>query len=293
MHAYRLRAPHVYRPAVALHVGIVSAALALTTAPTATATTQPPAGETIQPGERYAGVGARAEPGLGPETTRDESVPADTSGVQGIDVSHALGTIDWEAVKASGISFVHMKATEGASFKDPRFDENYADASDAGLIRGAYHFARPDASSGSAQADHFVSNGGAWAPDDQTLPGVLGLEHNPSGAMCYGLSPAQTRDWISDFHAAYKTHTSRDIVIYTTSSWWDTCTDSWSGMSTKAPLWVADWEASSPTIPTGFSTWAFWQYEATGRVDGISGEVGLNKFNGSASQLLALANNTY
>ena len=34
---------------------------------------------------------------------------------QGIDVSHYQGTIDWSTVKANGISFVFIKATEGTS----------------------------------------------------------------------------------------------------------------------------------------------------------------------------------
>ncbi|GIM94689.1 hypothetical protein Ato02nite_064820 [Paractinoplanes toevensis] len=45
------------------------------------------------------------------------------------------------------------------------------------MIRGAHHFALPNRSSGSAQADFFVGRGGGWSADGRTLPGAL-----PAGA---------------------------------------------------------------------------------------------------------------
>ena len=59
-----------------------------------------------------------------------------------------------------------------------------------GLVRGAYHFALPDHSSGTAQAAWFATHGGAWSADNHTLPGALDIEYNPYGAACYGLSQA-------------------------------------------------------------------------------------------------------
>ena len=212
----------------------------------------------------------------------------------GIDVSHYQGAVNWTSVKNSGIDFAYIKATEGTTYKDPQFNTNYPAAHGAGVIRGAYHFARPNASSGSAQANYFASNGGAWSRDDLTLPGVLDIEGPPSGAYCYGLSTTQMRNWVNDFYNTYKERTGRDVVIYTTASWWNTCTGSWTGMASKSPLWVAHWGVSSPDLPAGWSstTWTFWQYTSTGSVPGISGNVDRNNFNGSQSRLLALANNT-
>nr|WP_100449137.1 lysozyme [Glycomyces xiaoerkulensis] len=216
------------------------------------------------------------------------------SRVPGIDVSHWQGSINWSSVRSDGIQWAYIKATEGTSYKDPRFNTNYPAAYYADVIRGAYHFARPNASSGSAQANYFASNGGAWSADDRTLPGVLDIEHNPSGSMCYGLSATQMRSWILGFYNTYKSRTGRDVVIYTTASWWNTCTGSWTGMASRSPLWIAHWGVSSPTLPAGWrnTTWTFWQYTSTGSVSGISGNVDRNYFNGSRSRLLALANDT-
>jgi GH25 family lysozyme M1 (1,4-beta-N-acetylmuramidase) len=214
--------------------------------------------------------------------------------VAGIDVSNYQGSINWTSVRNSGVQWAYIKATEGTTYKDPRFNTNYVAAYNAGVIRGAYHFARPGSSSGAAQANYFASNGGGWSADNLTLPGAVDLEAPPSGAACYGLTTTQMRNWITDFYNTYKAATGRDVVIYTTASWWNSCTGSWTGMASKSPLWIAHWGAAAPTLPAGWSstTWTFWQYTATGSVSGIAGNVDRDHFNGSRDRLLALANNT-
>ncbi|KAF9150928.1 hypothetical protein DFQ26_001418, partial [Actinomortierella ambigua] len=121
-----------------------------------------------------------------------------------IDVSHWQGPVNWAGVKAGGIEFVYIKATEGTTYRDPNFNQNYPGATNAGLIRGAYHFARPGESSGRAQAEYFLGHGGGWSGDGKTLPGALDLE-----AGCSGLSRAAMVLWIKDFSDTYKGHTQR------------------------------------------------------------------------------------
>ncbi|MEU7473877.1 lysozyme [Streptomyces sp. NPDC044984] len=283
------------RRRMATALGVLGAALALTatTAGGATAAPEPDRDRVhVEPGEAYMGAGTRVHEGAPAETPPSVAL-APTDGVQGIDVSHWQGAINWTSVRNSGIQFAWMKATEGTTYKDPSFNTNYPAAHHAGVIRGAYHFALPNASSGATQANYFASSGGGWSRDNLTLPGVLDIEHNPYGAMCYGLSTTQMRGWINDFYTTYKSRTSRDVVIYTTASWWNTCTGNWTGMYGKSPLWVAHWtSAASPTIPSGFPTWTVWQYTSTGSVSGVSGNVDRDQFNGSRDRLLALANNT-
>ncbi|MEW1887545.1 MULTISPECIES: GH25 family lysozyme [unclassified Streptomyces] len=206
---------------------------------------------------------------------------------EGIDVSSWQGGINWSSVRGAGIEFAWMKATEGLTYKDPTFSANYLNAYNAGVIRGAYHYARPDVSGGAAQADFFASNGGAWSRDNLTLPGVLDIE-----GTCYGYSQASMQQWILDFYNQYKARTGRDVVIYTSPSWWNTCTGGWSGMSARSPLWVANWTTGTPSIPSGFPFYTVWQYTSTGSVSGVSGNVDRDRFGGDRSRLLALANNT-
>src|SRR5829696_8849788 len=148
------------------------------------------------------------------------AAPAEAATVPGIDVSHHQGAINWTSVRGAGIQFAYLKTTEGTSYKDPRFNTNYVAAYNAGVIRGAYHFALPDRSSGAVQANYLASNGGAWSADNRTLPAALDIEFNPYGATCYGLSQASMRAWIADFLATYRARTGRDAIIYTTTSWW-------------------------------------------------------------------------
>ena len=274
---------------------VLGASIVLTTtavAGTASASASPetlPKGSTIPLGHGYMGVGyLQDSKDFKPDTRQLQVNPDATWGPAGIDVSHYQGTINWSSVKAAGIQFSYIKATESTDYKDPQFNANYLNAYNAKVIRGAYHFAQPGESSGAAQANYFASNGGAWSADNLTLPGMLDLEGG-----CYGLSTSAMQSWILDFYNTYKSRTGRDILIYTSPSWWNSCTGGWSGMSAKSPLVVADWTtAANPTIPTGFPFATIWQYTDAGSVSGVSGAVDRDKFNGDSSRLLALANNT-
>ena len=44
--------------------------------------------------------------------------------LQGIDVSHFQGNVDWKKMEEQGISFSYIKATEGSSYVDPMFESN-------------------------------------------------------------------------------------------------------------------------------------------------------------------------
>ena len=240
--------------------------------------------------KRLSGIALSLVMAAGFSVAAAEPAAADVSvnaNPEGIDVSHYQGTINWNSVRSAGIEFAWIKATEGTTYVDPKFGSNYPNAYYAGVIRGAYHFARPASSSGATQANFFATHGGAWSADNLTLPGALDLE-----AGCSGLSQTAMRNWINDFYTTYKAKTGRDMVIYTTASWWSSCTGNWTGMGAKSPLWVAHWGVSSPSIPSGFPTWTAWQYSDHGSVSGISGAVDRDHFNGTRARLLALANNT-
>ncbi|GGJ84629.1 hydrolase [Pilimelia anulata] len=205
----------------------------------------------------------------------------------GVDVSHHQGVIDWGRVHGAGIRFAYLKATEGTSFRDPQFTNNYPRAHAAGIVRGAYHFARPAASSGAAQANFLADHGGAWSADNLTLPAAVDLE-----AGCHGLSQAAMRGWVADFLNTYRSRTGRYAVIYTTTDWWRTCTGDDRSFWANHPLWVARWADAAGALPPGAGVYSFWQYTDKGRVDGINADVDRDWFNGAEDRLRALANNT-
>ncbi len=157
------------------------------------------------------------------------------AGLPGLDVSSWQGNVDWATVAANGARFAYVKATEGTSYVNPYFTQQYGGAYDVGLVRGAYHFGLPDRSTGAAQAQWFAAHGGAWSADGQTLPGALDIEYNPYGATCYGLSQSAMVAWLTSFVTQYQALTTRWPVIYTTTNWWQTCTGNYAGLRRDRP----------------------------------------------------------
>ncbi|KAI0262558.1 glycoside hydrolase family 25 protein [Gloeopeniophorella convolvens] len=194
---------------------------------------------------------------------------------QGVDVSHYQGAINWNTMKSNGVAFAYIKATEGTTYLDPEFSANYDGATNVGIIRGGYHFAHPDTSSGATQANYFLAHGGGWSGDGITLPGAIDLE-----AGCYGLTAAAMVSWIKDFSSTYHSKTSVYPVIYTTTSWWTECTGNSAAFASTNPLWIADWASSIGTLPAGWSYTTFWQYADSGSNPGDQ-----DKFNGDLAGL--------
>ncbi len=64
--------------------------------------------------------------------------------IQGIDVYHGDGEVDWKTLKKNVIQFAFVKATEGTNYVDKRFDANMKGATAAGVLIGPYHFCRID-----------------------------------------------------------------------------------------------------------------------------------------------------
>ncbi|MFJ4186596.1 lysozyme [Kitasatospora sp. NPDC089509] len=202
----------------------------------------------------------------------------------GMDVASYQGNVDWSTAAANGAQFAYVKATEGTSYTNPSFGQQYNGSYNAGLIRGAYHFALPGDSSGSAQANWFVDHGGGWSADGATLPPALDIEYNPYGASCYGLSRSAMVGWIGDFSATVHNRTGRYPTIYTTTSWWASCTGNYGGFGATNPLWIARYSSTVGTLPNGWGYQTFWQYADSGTFPGDQ-----DLFNGSADRLSALA----
>jgi GH25 family lysozyme M1 (1,4-beta-N-acetylmuramidase) len=208
--------------------------------------------------------------------------------VTGPDVSgwqHPSGaSVDWSAVRAAGHDFTFVKATEGSTFTNAYFAGDWADVAAAGLYRGAYHYARPTTAAGSAaaQARFFAATIGDQSRP-LTLPPTLDMEE------AGGLTPAQLVAWTTSFLTTVKSLTGRRPIIYTYPYFWRTAMGG-STAFTSYPLWIASYGTAAP--PTlGWPSWTFWQYSATSTVRGIpgAGAIDVNRFNGSMSDLAALA----
>jgi GH25 family lysozyme M1 (1,4-beta-N-acetylmuramidase) len=231
------------------------------------------------------------------ESLSTEGTWMPTFGVQGLDVSGHQPNVDWQQQWNMGARFAYVKASEGNYFTNDKFNSQYQGSRNVGMIRGAYHFAIPNWSSGADQARYFVANGGGWSADGYTMPPVLDFEFNPYenrtingfyfGNTCYGMSAAQLGSWVRDFGNTMQSLTGRLPVIYTNTNWWNQCLGNPSGFG-DYPLWVAAYPGSptnnAGSVPTGsWSNYSIWQYSSTGPLAGDSNVwngdyAGLQKF---------------
>ncbi len=111
----------------------------------------------------------------------DESLPRPSDyEIHGIDVSKYQGDIDWNSVRASGVQFAWIKATEGGDRAGREIRAKLGWGEGCGIPRGAYHFAywcRP----AEEQAAWFKAN----VPNDpDALPPVLDVEWNGQSKTC-------------------------------------------------------------------------------------------------------------
>jgi lysozyme len=196
--------------------------------------------------------------------------------VQGIDVSHLQQTIDWNEVRQAGKAFAFMKATDGITWTDPEFATNWSGAAAAGILRGAYHFYETN-DDPTAQAESFLKVV-QLAPGD--LPPVVDIEKTKSGESASQIVQ-DLQTWLDVVEQA----TGRVPIIYTNPSYWNSLGTSAFG---RYPLWVAEYGVQSPKLPSGWTSWTFWQSSESGTVAGISTTVDLDVFCGSLAELEAL-----
>lgn len=234
---------------------------------------------------------------LSTESLSTEGTWTPTFGVQGLDVSAHQPSIDWQQQWNMGARFAYVKASEGNYYTNELFGSQYQDSRSVGMIRGAYHFAIPNWSSGADQARYFVANGGGWTADGYTMPPVLDFEFNPYagrtingfyfGDTCYGMSGSQLASWVRDFGNTMQALTGRLPAIYTNTSWWNQCLGTQTGFG-DYPLWVAAYPSSpsdnAGAVPAGWSNYSLWQYSSTGPLAGDS-----NVWNGDYPSLQRFA----
>lgn len=182
----------------------------------------------------------------------------------GIDVSAHQGTIDWTAVAANGIHAAYVKATEGATFRDPRFEENWRGARAAGLQVGAYHFFTL-CRSGADQAANLLGELDAvgGTTEASTLPVAVDLEL--SGNCSRRPPRAEVQREVEAFVTTVEEATGRSVVYYLLDSWAERYPP-----TNERPLWVRR------LLMRPGSDWVWWQVSNRARVDGIDGPVDLN-----------------
>lgn len=184
----------------------------------------------------------------------------------GIDVSWHSGTVDWDAVRAAGHTFVFLKATEGVDLPDPSFADHWRAAGDAGLVRGAYHFYVTE-DDPEAQARLFISKV-ALAPGD--LVPVVDVE-----TIGHDTAPGVAAR-LQTFCDLIEKHYGVRPIIYTSPTFWNRHLDASFG---HHPLWIAEYGVESPTVPTGWNRWHLWQWRENATVPGVEKGADISRVN--------------
>ncbi|GGL29922.1 lysozyme [Phycicoccus endophyticus] len=184
----------------------------------------------------------------------------------GIDVSAHQGEVDWSAVAGDGIEATYLKASEGATFVDDRFAQNWAGAQAAGLDVGAYHFFTL-CKEGTAQAENLLTQLRGVDADDTALPPVVDLELSGNCSARPSTEVVATR--LLDLVTAVEDETGQQVRLYVIDSY-----------AERYPLpdELADRERWVRRILLRPSEdgWAWWQVSSRARVEGIDGPVDLD-----------------
>lgn len=175
----------------------------------------------------------------------------------GIDVSHHSGEIDWHSLVDGGYAFVVVKASEGVDAPDPRFDDNWRGAAEAGLVRGAYHFYVTE-DDPQAQADLFLSTVELRAGD---LPPVVDIE-----LIGRGTEEVALPEHLHRFLDILESETGVTPILYTPPNFWDA---HFHESYARYPLWVAEYGVDAPQLPEGWTGWVLWQFEGDAQVPGV------------------------
>ena len=193
----------------------------------------------------------------------------------GFDVSEYQSEIDWEQTyhidESFELSFVFIRATAGKNKVDKRFKENWKASKERELIRGAYHYYRPNENS-IEQAENFIKNVKLEKGD---LPPVLDIEKLPKSQSIDSLKVGLRR-WLKKVEKHYKVKP----IIYSGESYY---TDFLKEEFSEYPLWIANYNFWRNDLE---SDWQFWQFTEKAQIEGVEGMVDVNIFNGNKNKLL-------
>ncbi len=210
----------------------------------------------IAPMQPQARVAAEVVPGHQHEYRRSSR----RGNVGGIDVSHYQGNIDWWEVARSGeVSYVYLKATEGANLVDNTFRMNLIGARRAGFKVGIYHFYRPNTSVES----QFANLTSTVALRDMDLLPIIDVEHRGSGSL------EAFRERLMLFARLVEKHYGVRPIIYTSRDFYNKYL---AGPFTGYKYMIARYHTDVPELVDN-AAFVMWQYTQNGRVRGIRGDV--------------------
>ncbi|MDR0987809.1 MAG: hypothetical protein LBL98_08990 [Ruminococcus sp.] len=185
---------------------------------------------------------------------------------KGIDVSKWQGDIDWAAVKASGIQFAVIRAGYGKATPDEKLDANVKGAEENFIPYGFYHYTYAKTPEEAViEAEFFVSQIRGYSPE---LPIVLDIEE----PFYKKMSKKQVEAILNSFMKVL-TANGYSSAVYSNAYFF---TNQVETAKIAYPIWVASWGDTEKLNAFYDGSYFMWQYSASGKVEGINGDVDLN-----------------
>ncbi len=192
----------------------------------------------------------------------------------GIDVSYYQGTIDWNAVKKSGVEFVFVRVGyrgygSGKLVTDAKAAENLRGAINAGLKVGAYIFSQAITPQEAREEAQYALN--QVAGYHITMPIVMDYEYAESGTgrLYNAKLSRETATQIVNTFCEYIIQAGYEPMVYANKSMLES---SLNAGNIPHKVWLANYVTKSEYQ----GNYEFWQYSSSGRVNGINGRVDSN-----------------
>jgi lysozyme len=177
----------------------------------------------------------------------DKSEISSKTQYNGIDVSKHNGEINWKKVsKINQIEFVYVKATEGATHQDSKYQKNFDGAKKAGFNVGSYHYFSTK-SPVKAQFDNFVKYA---KKNEQDLIPLIDVEEIGR------FSKKKLQDSLTEFLTMVEEHYGVKPMIYSGNSFYN---DNLAPQFNNYPLMIGKYGKNKPVIKGG-GKYTIWQY---------------------------------
>lgn len=195
--------------------------------------------------------------------------------IRGIDVSKFQGSVDWQAVKESGMEFAMIRLgirgyESGEMVMDERFYDNLQNAQAAGLKTGVYFFSSAVTQEEAIEEAEFVLK----ALEGRSIDMPIVFDTEPiyyADARTDDLTPLELTDITIAFCERIK-QSGYTPMIYANAKRLTTVLRL--EKLSDYELWYADYQ-EKPLYPYEYK---MWQYTEKGSVPGVSGNVDINLY---------------
>jgi len=228
----------------------------------------------------------------------------------GVDVSRWHRTVDWKTLRAAGVSFAVIKASQGVAISDALLQAHFEGARQAGMVTGVFHWVDPTLPSG-AQVGHFLKTCQGLDFDFAAVDieqHWQSWQERARNQIVQRVPPERISSVAREVAVAIRAATEKQVVIYTRTSFVQEYALPMQAWLPEWPLWLAyypfpagrvwtTWEKlitnhlphiPGPKLAPGCSNWRFWQFSGDKFVlPGAVSPLDLNFFNGDEAELRA------